>query len=201
MRMRQADFLEMGTTWNWDYPKPEKDFGYIGVTYDVTDYCSKCGVGAKQIAPFRFRGEPKWGRRHILQVNWVFDEYFVLPEVWERLFKKYGVECMPVVKHKTGQPLESVVQLKIDTRATAPLRIGDTPHETCLFCHRVKYHSLRGFFPPFVVRQTADILKTREYFGSGGQAFQRVIVSARLFREIADHKLKGVTFAPLAKGG
>ena len=60
---RQADFLEMGTTWNWDYPKPEKDFGYIGVTYDVTDYCSKCGVGAKQIAPFGAGRNSPFGRK------------------------------------------------------------------------------------------------------------------------------------------
>lgn len=197
---RETDLLNMGSTWNWDYPKPEKDFGYMGVTYDVSNYCRKCGMGAKQIAPFRFRGEPRWGRKHILQVNWVFDEYFVLPEVWERLFKKYGVECMPVLKNQTGQPLESVVQLKVDTYATAPLKIGDAPYETCPFCHRVKYLPwCRGFFPAFNTKQSADIFKTRECFGSAVKAFHEVIVSARLFQEITDHKLKGVIFAPLAK--
>lgn len=200
LEKRQADLLEMMSAWNWDYPKPEKDFGYMKVTYDASNYCRKCGTGAKQIAPFRFRGEPRWGRKHILQVNWVFDEYFVLPEVWEHLFKKHGVECLPVLKHQTGHPLESVVQLKIDTYATAPLKIGDAPYETCPVCHRVKYLPwCRGFFPPFATRQTADIFKTQEYFGSGGAADHGVIVSARLFREITDRRLKGVDFAPLQK--
>jgi hypothetical protein len=109
------------------------------------------------------------------------------------------VERMPVLKNQTGQPLESVVQLKIDTYATAPLRMGATPYESCPFCRRVKYHGLRGFFPPFAAQQNADIFKTQEYFGSGGQAFHETIVSARLFREITDCRLKGVDFAPLAK--
>lgn len=197
---READLLEMMSTWNWDYPKPEKDGRYMAVTYDVSGYCRKCGMGAKQIAPFRFRGEPRWGRRHILQVNWVFDEYFVLPEVWEDLFKKYGVQFLPVLKHQTGQPLETVVQLKIDTYATAPLKLDDAPYETCPFCHRVKYLPwCRGFSPPFTARQSADIFKTNEYFGSGGAADHAVIVSARLFREITDCNLKGVAFTPLAK--
>jgi len=72
-------------------------------------------MGLVQKAPFRMRGEPKWGTKHILQMNWVFDEFFVRIEVWDKVFRKFGIEKLPVVQHKTDKPLESVVQLKVLT--------------------------------------------------------------------------------------
>src|SRR6266705_4101017 len=70
-----ADWERMWPAWHWSYPMPNRDYGYLEVTYDLSDYCSSCGLGALQKAPFRLRGEPKWGKAGILQLNWVFDEY------------------------------------------------------------------------------------------------------------------------------
>ena len=44
-------------------------------------------IGAKQVSPFRMKESPNWGRRSILQMNWLFDEYFVKPEVWNAVFQ------------------------------------------------------------------------------------------------------------------
>jgi hypothetical protein len=198
--LETSDLLKMNPGWMSGYPMPDMEFGYRQMTYDLTDHCHDCGIGFVQKAPFRMRGEPKWGKYHVLMLNWVFDEFFVRPEVWEQVFRKYGVPCMPVLKHRTGQPLETVVQLKIDIFATAPLKLGDAPYETCPTCHRTKFlPHRRGFFPAFTARQTADMFKTREYFGSGASAHHEIIVSSRLFREITDNKLKGVQFAALEK--
>jgi len=196
--LEKSHLLMMRPGWISGYPMSDMDFGYRQMTYDLTDYCSRCGIGFKQKSPFRMRGEPQWGKRHVLMLNWVFDEFFVRPEVWERVFRKYGVQCMPVLKHKAGQPLETVVQLNIDTYATAPLKMGDAPRETCPTCHRTKFlPHRRGYVPSFTAKQNADIFKTQEYFGSGASAHHEIIVSSAVFREIRKNQLKGVLFAPL----
>ena len=113
--LSEATNLVMEATGHHGYPQPEEDFGYTNITYDNTNYCPRCGMGLVQKAPFRMRGEPKWGTKHILQMNWVFDEFFVRIEVWDKVFRKFGIEKLPVVQHKTDKPLESVVQLKVLT--------------------------------------------------------------------------------------
>jgi len=54
-----AEWLVMQPTWHAGYPQPEDT--YLATTYDLSDYCAQCGTGAVQRAPFRMRGEPKWG--------------------------------------------------------------------------------------------------------------------------------------------
>jgi hypothetical protein len=76
-----ARWIEVGA-WHHGYPQPEDDFGYLRATYDLSEWCDACGIGLKQKASFQMKGEPRWGRRAILQLNWVFDELFVTPEVW-----------------------------------------------------------------------------------------------------------------------
>src|SRR6266849_2102839 len=48
-----ARWLELVPTWHHGYPQPEDNFGYREVTYDRSEYCAQCGIGAKQKAPFR----------------------------------------------------------------------------------------------------------------------------------------------------
>ncbi len=181
------------------YPLPDMDSGYRRMTYDLTGYCADCGMGLVQKAPFRIRGEPRWGKSPILCLNWVFDEFLVHPELWKTVFRKYGVECMPVLKHRTGEPLQTVVQLAINAFATSRLVLEHTQSDTCTTCHRTKYpQHRRGFFPPFAGVQSADVFKTQEYFGSGGAADHAIIASKRFYREIRDRRIKGICFGPLA---
>lgn len=198
----EADLLVLWPTWHCGYPMPDNDFGYRNLTYDLHDYCSKCGRGAIQNAPFRMKGDPRWGENHILQLNWVFDEYFVKPEVWEKVFKPFDIDIIPVVRNKTGQELETVVQLKIDSIASSDLRSAEMPYEKCEKCHKIKYlpHT-RGMFPPFMNSEesTKPIFKTKEYFGSGGSANKKIVVNQQLYAAITSAKLKGVSFMPVAK--
>ena len=116
---KKASYLWMVGNSHHGYPQPEGDFGYLAASYDLTEYCAECGVGKRQVAPLRMRGEPKWGRRHILQMNWVFEEFFVRPDVWETVFKEMGIGYMPVVKHHTDKELQTVVQLEFKTTAAS----------------------------------------------------------------------------------
>lgn len=209
--------------WNHGYPQPERAFGYLDATYAPGSYCEKCRVGMRQHAPFRMKNEPKWGRNHILQMNWVTDEFFVLPEIWEGVFKSFGIGCQPVLHYKDEKQLETVVQLDIAQVAKASLsmegedvevvakRLGRYPpgsplsisgkylFEKCTTCGRIKYDWIRrGYFPALKGRSSGHLFRTQEWFGSGGEAGKAIIVSAELYKAMKENKLRGATFIPLA---
>jgi hypothetical protein len=146
-----ATWLHVIPDWHHGYPMPDDDFGYLELTYELANYCPSCGLGAVQNAPFRMRGEPKWGRRAIVQLNWVFDEYFVTPEVWKAIFEPHAIPARRVLRHSTGQTLTTVVQLVIDGIASTPVQLGHHRSEWCQRCERRKYVPfVRGCFPAFV---------------------------------------------------
>lgn len=196
-----ARLLSMWPTWHCGYPMPDNDFGYRELTYDLSNWC-RCGIGKVQKAPFRLRQEPNWGKNSIMQVHWVYDEFFVKPEVWEQVLKPFGIETIPALRYRTGLELKTVVQLKIDGIAASEVNTTSLPYERCDECGRIKYlpHK-RGMFPTFlkVEENSKLVFKTREYWGSGGSAFRQIIVTHRLYQAITNANLKGVSFVPVAE--
>lgn len=199
--LEYAQFLKLAPSWHCGYPQPEDDFGYLNLTYDNSNYCEQCGAGGIQKSPFRMKREPKWGKRHILQLNWVFDEYFVLPEIWERVFRPFGIECLPVLEHKSGKPFDTVVQIKNDRLATSPLSdMVEYEFEICSVCHRKKYLPItRGMFPHCTEKSDVHLFRTQEEFGSGASARNAVIVSHVLYKALRDNHVSGVSFVPLGE--
>jgi rRNA maturation protein Nop10 len=196
--LQSASFHQL-FAWLHGYPQPQDDFGYRKETYDLSEYCPTCGIGKKQIAPFRMKGEPKWGKKHFLQLNWVFDEFFVLPKVWEEVFEPLGVGCSPVIEHRTGKTLRTVVQLDIKNVATSALSLKGCASEVCGTCGRKKYLPIsNGFFPAFVADPRSPLCKTQEFFGSGASGWNAVI-AREVYRAIQVHKLAGLTFIPMAQ--
>ena len=195
--MESARWLELVPDWHHGYPQPEQDFGFLGTTYDLADWCAECGIGLKQKAPFQMKGELKWGRRGILQLNWIFDEFFVTPEVWSGIFEPRGVACRPVVNVK-GAPLKTVVQLVIAEE------VGIATHglapERCAKCRRVKYRPVtRGFFPALTTLPTSAIARTKEAFGSGAAAHNRVLISQELAQALTADGVRGASLKPVAE--
>lgn len=196
-----AEWLVLEPDWHCGYPQPDEDeFGYRAATYDLTDYCEKCGIGARQIAPFQMKGEPKWGERNILQMNWVFDEYFVTPEVWERVFRPFGIPSRPVLRSKNHQELESVVQLVLSDEATVDH--GCLKPTECPCCSRIKYEPfVRGFFPRLFEAPKGPMGRTLEWFGTGGRAFREVLISQQLRAKMKEKSVRGASFWPVASEG
>ncbi len=196
-----ATWLELQPTWHYGYPLPDDDFGFLSLTYDsnAVNYCLKCRMGKIQNSPFRIKGEPKWGRNHILQLNWVFDEYFVRNDVYDSVFKPLGIGCLPVLKYKSENELQTIVQLQIAKTADSNLKIEGYSYEVCSVCNRKRYLPItRGYFPTFSnLQKETYIMKSREEFGSGARSSHAVIVSNKLYRVIVENKLKGVSFYPL----
>jgi hypothetical protein len=197
--LRAAAWLEVSPSWHHGYPLPDNDFGYLQETYDLSEYCESCGVGAVQIAPFRLRGEPKWGRRGILQLNWVFDEYFVTPEVWKAVFAPFGIDCRPALSHRTGEELATVVQLTVPHVLEHGLDVKDHACEVCARCNRRKYLPFtRGMFPAMTRPCEYHMVHTNEWFGSGASGWRVVLISQTLYARIAEAKLRGADYAAVA---
>lgn len=195
---KSAKTLCIVPSWHHGYPEPAKDNIYLDSTYDTTSYCSKCGTGLVQKEPFRFKKEPIWGKKGILQINWIFDEFFVNTSIYERIFKPLGIEKISVENIKTGKKLETVVQLKITERVDLDMKKHDV--NTCVSCGAIKYQSVtRGFFPSLIssLNEGEHVAKTSNYFGSDNNAYKAVIVSKDVYQKIISEKVKGIGFIPV----
>ena len=215
------DWYLLGVTSHFGYPQPEDS--YVYTTYHTSDYCDRCGIGGKQRAPFRFRAEPKARRSHFLQLNWVFDELCVRPPVRDILEKAHvsGIAFGRAVLHKTGRPLESIVQLLVPTLLPPGLVVDGLQPVTCKpnneepplplpmqaslryppdypYCGRVKYHwPSRLRLRRATFRAASDFAKSSEWFGSGGSASQAILCTGRVIGLVRKHRWRGLRATPV----
>jgi hypothetical protein len=194
--IERANWLEVSPDWHHGYPEPDPgSFGYREHTYDVSDSCRVCRAGARQNRPFRMKSEPRWGARSILQMNWVFYEYFVKPEVWEEVFRPLGVGCLPVLD-RNGATLQTVVQLEITEQVA--LDLEGLEAETCPECGRRRYLPLvRGETAPLAGLPAGNLIRTTQWFGSGASAWNVIVASRTLRQAIEEAHATGVSFRPL----
>ena len=94
-----AQWLDVSARGHHGYPQPEGNGRYISVTYDETSRCPSCGIGGRQNAPFRLRAEPKARYSQFLQLNWVFDEFFVRSDA------RQGLEAAGITGIKFAPPV------------------------------------------------------------------------------------------------
>lgn len=195
--VQEAPFLSMRAKDQVGYPQPgEDDFGYLQATYDLSDYCPDCGVGARQIAPFQFKSEPRWGHRGMLQLNWVFDEFFVRVGPDADPFRNQGIVTRPVID-RSRHELATVAQLDIGGEVHLDTRRLDA--QTCPSCRRTKFRPVvRGELPPFLEEPEVGAVKSSEWFGSGHNAYREVLISKRLRESISRRVARGVSFVPVA---
>ncbi len=191
--LNQAQFLAMLPSWHHGYPQPEDDFGYLKTTYDLSSYCSCCGIGARQVAAFRLKKPPSWGTRSILQCNWIFDEYFVKPEIWQSIFAGFGIKNRPVAQDESGKVLDSVTQIDISDHVE--LLMEGRAHTQCHKCGEKVYRQVNGFFPCPAVATSKHVFKSSQWFGHGSNANRMVMVSQALYQKIQTEKIRGVHFA------
>lgn len=192
-----ARWLALQATWHQGYPQPdEENFGYRQATYDLSGWCPACGIGMRQAAPFQMKKEPAWGRNSLLQLNWVFDEFFTTPDLWQSVFRPRAVGVCPVLGPR-GRELTTVVQLVVEE--TVPVVTEGLSDRRCADCGRLKYLPVtRGFFPKLTAAPVGSMVKTAEYFGSGGSAFQQILVNADIGKALTGAGAKGAALVPVA---
>ena len=67
------------------YPQPERDMEYRRIVY--ADKCLRCGIFDGQVAPFRLKKSGRASPSGLIQLNWVFDAFFLPPAIAEELLK------------------------------------------------------------------------------------------------------------------
>jgi hypothetical protein len=221
--LNAAEYLDVVALGHHGYPQPEKNAGYVQQTYDTHDHCTTCGIGGHQTAPFRMRKAPGARQSQFLQLNWVFDEYFVTNAVLQGLASAgiSGVEFVAPVVHKTGQPIAEIAQMKIIHTLPPSLHSDGLQPVTCKlhneedrpdgmkpliapeaqpYCGRVKFHKLHKGplrFDRAAFDEAPDVVKSGDWFGSGGSAFQLVLASQKFRRLVLANKWRGITFEPV----
>lgn len=191
-----AAFFRVLPTWHHAYPEPSDDFGYFETTYTPGVGCRTCGVGVEQQQSFAIKKAPKWGRRNITQLNWVFGEYFVSQGLKEILQQKMPeLNYREVLKYRSGAILEDIHQIVIEKRVNVAIA-ANAKFEVCAECGQKKHlpHT-RGFFP-MPRDETITIAQSVEYFGSGGSAFQEVIISRPVYELFNTVGIKGIEYWP-----
>jgi hypothetical protein len=191
----EASWLCLSSKGNNGYPQPHDDFGYLAATYDLTHYCDRCGTGNYQNAPFRLRGEPRWGKRTIFSIHWVYDQFFVRPDYYTTIFEPIGFAAREVLS-RGGRRLTTVVQLVIENEV--PVAADGYPYEPdCPACGRRKYLPIvRGNFPAPLREPTGVAARTREWFGSGGSARREVLVPQAVRQALVAAGVRGLDFVP-----
>jgi hypothetical protein len=196
IEMKSANYFALSPNWHFEYPQPENDFEYLMTTYNSAERCQKCGIGSFQIKPFYLRNAPKWGKRNIGQVNWVFDEYFISNEL-KTIFdkEKCDLTCKSVFNYKTNMVFDDIFQL--DIIKTIELDMGDVlTYQSCDMCKNIKYFPhTRGFFPK-PLQYDFDIAHSKQYFGDGFRAFHAVLINRRIYNLFNEIGVKGISYIP-----
>jgi len=133
--------LDKTTNWyrintgQFGYPQPEDS--YLEETYDLSTACPTCKIGKKLKNAFRFSSEPKAKHSQFIGLNWVLDEVFVR-DVVKAVYEDQGVtgvEFTRPLRHKTGEPLETIYHVRVDTVLPPALRTEKLKTEKCEMPH------------------------------------------------------------------
>lgn len=197
-----ATWLSLMPTWHHGYPQPEDS--YWEMTYADEERCRACGIRGLQRAPFRMRGEPKWGRRWVMQLNWEFDEYFVRRDIWDSHFAPIGMQRREVLDAKSDRELETVVQWDTSNAELVSLAMEGLATKYCVRCERPKHLPFtRGCLPSFAGasgRAGPVVVKSRQWFGDGGSAFRAVLISQDLRLALGADKVHGWSYHRVCEG-
>ncbi|PQJ15317.1 hypothetical protein [Aureicoccus marinus] len=170
------------------YPMPDIDFGYLNLTYDLSDYSKSSGIGKKQKDAFRLKSVPKPKTKRLFGLGWIYDELFVDVGLYIEVFEPLGIKSRPVLQYKKDKPFDSFVQLILE-ETDETLDLKDYPIEKCKESGRVKYHPrAQGFYPKYS-NIIAPIFKSKEWFGTGAEARKRIFVSQSLRDKLIEMKI------------
>lgn len=204
--LSDASWLRVRSQWRNGYPQPEGNFGYQRITYSEDQYCNECGSGLRQVDAFRLKTLPKWGNRHFMMLNWVFDELFVNDTAKNTLIENgfTGFQFSSVHNKNGKSVLPGVHQLLIEFLSDPGFIEGQPDVRNvviCPICGTPKYHpsgiGMHSFRKDALLNMP-DICKTSEIFGWGKSASRLILVRQSVYRSIIDNHLdRGLVFAPI----
>jgi len=179
------------------YPAPSDRFRYREITYDSGKACGTCGVGLKQIGPFRFERPVKLKERQIMGLHWVFDEVFVSLPLSE-VFTRFGIKTREVLNSNGKRILADVRQIIVPD-IFVPMDGTELRALKCPSCTSEKYEPRHDIFFPRLDQTTdAPIFKIKQYIGSGAEAFRQIIINKAVYEALMAAKTKSAIIDPVA---
>lgn len=220
-----ATFFEVLASGHHGYPQPQDN--YRGV---YADACLRCGMHGRQIHPFRFRKSGLAKHSAFLQLNWVFDAFFVHREVADTLAlgRLTGIAFGPVLDHRTGGEISDRVQVLMDTTVACAettrlfamtcrpdneemirlrdkfpnWKLGFASYPPGTYCGRTKHHRPTSVgITTLADRNVPDVFQTEEWFGSGAGAFRLTLASERFVEIVQQEGWRGIEFRRAEPGG
>jgi hypothetical protein len=222
--LENADWFYVNTN-EEQYPQPEDT--YIEHTYDVSNYCARCGFGKKQIAPFRLKSDFENNDLDFHGLHWVYDELFIRQNV-KQVFLEENISDLSYlhpVHNETNQEIETIYQLRMKTSTTPGLITEKLQTRICQPNKHQKGTKKTGYkafgvdkgrgdlpycgntnflYPKRdVIRFKKDLFSNKpDLFQSheifgDGVGHHLILVSQRFFQIVERHKLKGLVFTPV----
>jgi hypothetical protein len=184
-----APYLALGAS-QVGFPRPDDILEFYRITYQTV--CPVCRHGARQVLPLSLTGEPKWGAsRGIFMLNWLDDEFLVKPEMFEKVFRPFGITSRPVLAYKSRSVLRTVVQLEIPLRADVD--VADATFQICRSCGERTYDRNSRNYAPMPLGAPGPIFKSNQWFGP----FHSIVyVTQDLFRSIEKSGFRGAGTMP-----
>jgi len=214
-------FFQISAQGHHGYPQPED--GYQSLVY--ADCCRRCGIHGQQTAPFRLRRGRPAPNSGFLQLNWIFDVFFVHPDIAAELSNGgiTGLSYRPVVDHRAGSELGGCVQLQFpavfacaETSRLTTVTCRPENEESHIqgfagatwfspstpYCGRVKHHVPTTLgIQPGAVYGVPDVFQTAEWFGSGAEAHRLTVGSQRFVDLVRQRGWRGLEFREVREEG
>jgi|SRR6185503_14922018 len=185
LEISQAEVLVFRGVWVAGYPQPENPLEVLRNIY--ANSCPECGIHGEQKAHFQMK-EPNLGKHKLMQLNWINDEIFAERNLYEIFFKDLGIEMQEASLYKKNSSVKSVVQLIIP-KAQFNLEMKGIEFSTCAICKRVKYTPAINSLCLRPPDSNFHIVKTKEFFGTGHSAYNKILVSNETMNKMIDNKL------------
>lgn len=204
--LSEAEYLRIWLRRYSGYPQPEAidiKNSYINYTFDITNFCTKCGSGLVQKDSFYLKKSFNIEKIRFGGVYWVYDTFFITKELQDLFVKEKftGIEFVPVKNIKTKQIVDNIVQLKINSIFPAKLQYDVEKVIDCKQCKQkrdVMKMDSEVFAPKNVIKDlNKDFYLSQEFHGDGFLCCKSVLISNRVYKFFNDNKIKNICAEPI----
>lgn len=204
--LTEARYLHIWLRRYSGYPQPEvidiKD-SYINYTFEITNFCTKCGSGLVQNDSFYLKKSFNIEKLRFGGVYWVYDTFFITTELRDLLIKEKftGIEFVPVKNIRTKQIVDNIVQLKINEIFPAKLKYDIEKIIDCKQCGQkrdvMKMDSEVVTSKDVLKDLDKDFYLSQEFHGDGFLCCKSVLISNRVYKFLIDNKIKNICAEPI----
>lgn len=204
--LSEAKFLRVWLRRYSGYPQPEAidiKNSYINYTFDITNFCTKCGSGLVQNDSFYLKKSFNIDKIRFGGVYWEYDTFFITTELRDLFAKEKftGIEFVPVKNIKTKQIIDNIVQLKINDIFPQKLKYDTKKVIKCKFCNTIKYlrkDDSETFASKEILKDLdKDFYLSPESHGDGLLCCKDVFISNRVYKFFIDNKIKNICVEPV----